>query len=243
MVAFLFDLPEAVAGASETLAPPRIPDSLPRESRFDVTRLPPGNGDGPDGGGGGGGDGWSGEPSGGGEEADGPDARQGEASRFALLLAMIGISTLFAVFLVTWLFLLRPAASSSGSPELPLPALLLSTLVLLASSVVIERALARPPRKAAGWVAGCILLALGFLSAQGWVWWSLAENGVSPSSGSYGAIFYALTGLHAVHVAAGAWALYRNRRTTKERLRLCAVYWHFMGALWLVIFGVLTLAR
>ena len=73
-----------------------------------------------------------------------------------------------------------------------------------------------------------------------------------PSSNGYGAIFYSLTGLHALHIAGGivylGALLVRLTRTESSPLpynavRLCSIYWHFMGVIWLVVFSVLYFPR
>src|SRR5262245_3226977 len=76
-----------------------------------------------DGGGGGGGDG-----------EDGSFRRSGtdEVGRFALVLALAGITTLFAVLIAVWLFLRRPAPDwRAGDAHAP-DALWLSTACLVA---------------------------------------------------------------------------------------------------------------
>ena len=200
---------------------------------------------------------------GGGERGDGPppvpDRPPPGAASFGLTLAMIGISTLFLVLLAVWLLLRRNAPDPSRSASfIPPNALWISTLVLLASGATVERAarIARGTRPAAGgvlrWLASSIVLGSSFLGAQAYLWWSLIELGLVPASGAYGAIFYALTGLHAVHVLGGLATMggsmmWVNRDSgpfqRAEAIRLCARYWHFMGVVWLVLFAILYFLR
>ncbi|MCL6554702.1 MAG: cytochrome c oxidase subunit 3, partial [Firmicutes bacterium] len=65
------------------------------------------------------------------------------------------------------------------------------------------------------------------------------------SSGAYGATFYTLIGAHAVHVlGALIWLAVTTRRLARGRLlgprpaalRACAFYWHFVVALWPVLY-------
>ncbi len=174
------------------------------------------------------------------------------ARLLGLVLALVGIATLFAVFLAAWLFLQRREPDAArASPLVPPNALWISTLVLAASSFTIERAARARPRAAAvvRWLLASLLLGLSFLGAQATLWWILLRGGIVPSSGAYGAIFFALTGLHGLHVLGGlgcmAFATTRalGARLGPGTLRLCAIYWHFMGALWIVLFSVLYFVR
>ncbi len=202
------------------------------------------------------GGGWGGGRDEGGHEGDegrgffaGPPPG---ARHFALVLALAGIGTLFGVFLAAWLFLRRREPDVlRASPLVPPNALWVSTLVLAASSATIARAalaLGRP-RIVSRWLLVSLLLGLGFLCAQAWMWWMLIRQGVVPATGAYGAIFFALTGLHGLHVLGGlgcmAFAASRALRAHLEAdtVRLCAVYWHFMGLLWIAIFAVLYFVR
>jgi len=182
-----------------------------------------------------------------------PDERP-DASAFALGLALAGITTLFLVLLAVWLLLLRRAPGAWSGLDSPPHALWVSTSLLAASSVALVRATRRAPASAdetaarrLGWS-----LALGvlFLVSQGLLWARLANDGLLPSSGAYGAVFYALTGLHALHVLVGIgllaslWLRVRRKLApARARVRLCATYWHFMGGLWLVLFACLYFGR
>jgi len=214
------------SGGTSVLAPPRK-----RRERGRDGPMPPIDGD--DGGRGG---------------DDSPPAEDGRepdpgVSRFALLLLMIGIGILFAVFLATWILLRRDEPDPTrSSPLVPPRALWLGTLVLVLSSLTLERSVrTKAPR---AWLAASLVLGLLFLISQGRLWWTLVHAGLVPASGAWGAIFFALTGLHGLHVAGGlvamAATLRRSKRATRESRRLCATYWHFMGVLWIAIFLALT---
>jgi cytochrome c oxidase subunit 3 len=213
--------------------------------------------------------GWTGPPpddssgghgDGGGDGADdggGFHAESADLGSLALGLAMGGITVLFAVLIAVWLLLRRPA------PDWPLPGpagavrtLWLSTACLVASSIAVELAARRTMRgrearrDARRWLVASLVLGLAFLGAQLQLWSSLWSAGLVPSSSGYAAVLFALTGLHALHVLGGLGYLgnlvlaLRSRRPGRlPNVRLGATYWHFMGAIWLVLFGMLTFLR
>lgn len=127
-----------------------------------------------------------------------------------------------------------------------------NTAILLLSSIAMQWASAcaqsgkidgvRLGLRAAG------LFAFTFLAGQLWTWQELVALGYYASSNPANGFFYLLTSLHGLHLIGGlvAWG-----RTTKKMRRgvgaeqlhlsiqLCAVYWHFLLVVWLVLFGLL----
>src|SRR5262249_51928850 len=90
-----------------------------------------------------------------------------------------------------------------------------------------------------------------FLAVQGAEWVRLVRFGLTVSAGAYGATFYTLIGTHGVHVlAALAWlalvmlAAIRGRYTAREHVgvAVCAMYWHFVVALWPILYVLVYLA-
>jgi heme/copper-type cytochrome/quinol oxidase subunit 3 len=134
-------------------------------------------------------------------------------------------------------------------PRLPLGVTTANTLVLLASSGAVlaaREALRREDRAglARGLAAGAVLGGL-FLALQGYEWLRFLAAGFTVTSGTYGALFYTLIGVHALHVAAAlAWlaaaaCLAGRRGAARARtapLHACMLYWHFVVALWPVLY-------
>lgn len=178
-----------------------------------------------------------------------------EVGPFALALAMAGITTLFAVLIAVWLFLRRPAPDWRVADAGVLDALVLGTACLVASSAAVELAARRARGGAAEqratlrWLGASLVLGAAFLAAQVYLWIGLWRAGLVPSASGYAAVLFALTGLHALHALGGlgflgALALWlRQRAEHVPSVRLGAVYWHFMGALWLVLFTLLYFVR
>lgn len=207
---------------------------------------PPGD-PGEGGGRGGGGEGGDGS----GDGASGADGNAG-AGPFALALALAGITTLFVVLLAVWLFLRRPAPDWRATGALH--ALWISTACLLASSAAVELAARCTParRTSLKWLLASLALGAAFLAAQVHLWLSLWRAGLVPAASGYAAVLFALTSLHALHVLGGlaflstlAWRLHATPPSAARRpsVRLGAVYWHFMGGLWLVLFALLYFVR
>jgi cytochrome c oxidase subunit 3 len=190
-----------------------------------------------------------GDGDGGGGGRDGGEEGR-DPARLGLALALLGMCSLFAAFLVAYL-LLRKNAATWPPPGAPLPpkGLWISTLVLLASSATIvfaERA--KDPQAMRRGLALTLALGILFLVVQGILWREVFASGRFTFSDAYGTIFYSLTGLHGAHVIGGLVFLTRTsmraRRDpsgprTRLALALCSTYWHFMDGIWLVLFGVL----
>jgi cytochrome c oxidase subunit III len=149
-------------------------------------------------------------------------------------------------------FMLRLGAAVWPPPLQPrLPVLVtgLNTLVLLGSSVAMVAAGRARGRRDVGGVRRCLQLAaaLGalFLAVQGYEWVRLVRFGLTTSSGAYGTTFYTLIGAHAAHVVAalvwlGVMLLSMRRGVlstgTAAWLAACAMYWHFVVALWPILY-------
>jgi cytochrome c oxidase subunit 3 len=91
--------------------------------------------------------------------------------------------------------------------------------------------------------------ALFFLLGQFWIWRELVGLGFYASSNPAYAFFYLLTGIHALHLLGGVVALGRTSLTAwkahscdlvSTSVELCAIYWHFLLLVWLLLFAMLT---
>lgn len=236
----------AVLAESTLLPPPTDVRTRRRRQSSFGSGWPPDSWDGEGGGGGGGGDD---------EPEDDPDPLG--AARFAFAFFLAGIGTLFFAFLVAYI-VLRRGAEEWPPPGAPIPpdGLWISTLVLVASDVCMNRAVRRARRGDRvgyrSWLELTGALGVVFVAAQLWLWRELLGQGLTTDTNAYGTIFYSLTGLHVFHVLGGlayiAWAIFTTRlqpirriAAPGSRVGFCAMYWHFMGALWIILFAVLYL--
>jgi cytochrome c oxidase subunit 3 len=113
----------------------------------------------------------------------------------------------------------------------------IDTGILLLSSLTMETARRNGAIRA---LAATLSLGLLFLAGQIGVFRQLAQEGYYLSTGRQSSFYYVLTGLHGLHVLGGILALtgLMLRPRPCLRLEVTAVYWHFMGALWLYLLVV-----
>ena len=181
-----------------------------------------------------------------------PAADDGARARAAGigLWVFIGVaSALFTLFLAA--YLMRMTSSDWSSIALPWQLWLSSTL-LAAGSVLLQRASAAA--RAGQWARARPLLLAGgacaaaFLGAQFWAWQALQAARVMFAGNPAASFFYLLTALHGLHVLGGllAWAFTAQSVVPRAeppdaawRLALCARYWHFLLAVWVVLFAAL----
>ena len=93
-------------------------------------------------------------------------------------------------------------------------------------------------------------LAFAFLIGQLLVWQQLIANGFYVSTNPSNAYFYVFTALHGLHLLGGLvyWYLTIKKvwissdivvSKAKHTVDLCAIYWHFLLAVWVVLFGLM----
>jgi heme/copper-type cytochrome/quinol oxidase subunit 3 len=173
-----------------------------------------------------------------------------------MLVFLAAETMLFAGFIAAFLIfrLGGPVWPPPFQPRLPLGMTGLNTLVLLASSLTMRAAI-RAGRRAdrRGFVLGLavtIALGTGFVALQGSEWARLLAFGLTPASGVYGGLFYVLIGAHATHVlGALGWLAGLGARAVAERVQasvvahaaVFALYWHFLVALWPVLYVLVYL--
>ncbi len=175
-----------------------------------------------------------------------------EGGEFLLPAKTVGLRILLAIVTVLFSLVIAAYFSRMTIPDwrpVSEPWLLwVNTALLVASSIALQRA-----RNAARWGdieglrSGLQLggaLTAGFLIGQLLAWRQLGFLGTNPAN----AFFYLLTALHGLHLMGGlvAWTramlrLSRDNDVVRVRLgvELVAVYWHYLLAVWLVLFGLL----
>jgi cytochrome c oxidase subunit 3 len=177
-------------------------------------------------------------------------------TRLAMLVLIAGESMLFAGLVGMYLVFRLSAREwpPANLPRLPLAMTVANTLVLLASTLPLRRALRavrRDDRRTlVRGVRRTVLLGALFLVVQGVEWTRLVHHGLTLGGSMYGATFYTLIGCHGAHVlAAVTWlavvAVLARRGAFQARrhagLEMCAIYWYFVCALWVVLFPLVYL--
>ena len=166
--------------------------------------------------------------------------------RIGLVSICGSIFAFFAALIIAYIW--RAQTPPFWEPiKLP-PTLWLSTVLILASSAVFEwarREFGRGMHREASHlfiITGC--LGAAFLSSQLTAWRELVRAGAYLSQNPHSSFFYLFTGLHALHLVGGLVALLvvlLRKSPRRELVDMVTYYWHFLGVLWLVLFGVLHL--
>jgi len=182
--------------------------------------------------------------------------RSEQAARFGMWIFIVVVGMVFAATILGYVVVrLNPHMQSPWRPTssvgLPLT-LLISTLVLFASSAMLHQSLLRARRDD---TKGCARFAsatywLGFLFVllQGEAWWSMWRDNVKITDNLYAWTFYVLTTLHVFHILGGLFALGIVARHAREGMYgaqrhngivLCGIYWHSLDVIWVVLYATL----
>ncbi len=200
-------------------------------------------------------------------------------ARLALAILLVPIVMLFVSF--TSAYIVRQGLPTldekSGqyvrdwiAISLPVPLLLVNTLLLVVSTFTMEmarRQMARrtvlsPVQNIPGvtigrekrfpWLAVTAVLGFGFLAGQWTAWRVLAGHGVYMATTPSSSFIYLMTVAHALHLFGGIVALSTalvmslgHERLERQYIIVdtASWYWHFMALLWIYIFALLQFAK
>jgi cytochrome c oxidase subunit III len=180
-------------------------------------------------------------------------ARELSGPVLGMVLFVASEAMFFAAFFGAY-FTIRTSADTwppEGIPklEVAIPALL--TVILVSSSVVLQfglRAIRGPnPRRATIFLGGTIALGVTFLALQ---LYDYSQLGFGVKDGTFGTLFYVMTGLHMAHVFGGVVFLSLVFGQTASGLLSSAqhdsfeagtIYWHFVDVVWICLFTVFYL--
>jgi cytochrome c oxidase subunit III len=169
----------------------------------------------------------------------------------AMTSLIIAESAIFTIFVAAYLYYIgRDLSGPTPKEVLDVP--IFNTVCLLSSSFFIwlaERAIEHGRMKAfALWWAITFILGSIFLVGTGIEWYKLiVHDHLTISTNLFGTTFYSLVGLHASHVIVGlfmillvlGFALTRKLHPQhSERIKVLSLYWHFVDAVWIVVFTV-----
>jgi cytochrome c oxidase subunit III len=183
-------------------------------------------------------------------EFPGTDSMSFPAAKIGLGVFLAVAGSLFALFISAY-------SMRMGMVDwrtMPVPKLLwFNTGVLVLSSIALQWAYVAARRDDMDGVIIGLLAggasAVMFLIGQLLAWHQLREAGYFVASNPANSFFYLITAVHGLHLAGGLVALGRTiakvwHGVEMVRLRLsvelCAIYWHFLLLVWLVVLGLLT---
>jgi len=154
---------------------------------------------------------------------------------------------LIASFVV---FRLGSAGWHGEAAHLSVPIGAINTLILLTSSLTMVQAFAaaeRGDRRGLRvYLTLTILLGLTFLGIKAYEYTSEIRAGFTPGTGIFWSFYYTMTGLHALHVLAGALVNFTffvgERIRNPHRLELAGLYWHFVDIVWIFLFPLIYLS-
>jgi cytochrome c oxidase subunit 3/cytochrome o ubiquinol oxidase subunit 3 len=170
---------------------------------------------------------------------------------------IIAEASIFTIFVVAYLYYAGKSLSGPTPSEV-LETPIFTTICLLSSSFTVHFAarFLHLGRRGAFLALLFLTIVLGgiFLAGTGEEWHTLIhKHGLTISTNLFGTTYYSLVGLHATHVIVGLTMLSvvflfglasRVGHEQSARVEVLALYWHFVDAVWVVVFTVVyVLAR
>jgi len=164
---------------------------------------------------------------------------------------IVAEAAIFIIFVVAYIFYIgKSLTGPTPAQVLELP--IFGTVCLLSSSITVHfavSALRKDNLRACTLnLAGTVLLGTIFLITTGQEWYHLIhDEGLTIQTNLFGTTYYSLVGLHATHVVVGLIMLAlvlgfslsgRLHEEHSEKLEVLSLYWHFVDAVWVVVFTV-----
>ena len=162
------------------------------------------------------------------------------------MVLFVASESVFFLSVVLAYIAAREVGLAEARQHLELGRTALFSVALFTSSATVAVAASR---RSFAWLAATFALGAVFLGGQGSEYLRLLQIGVAPSSGLFATTFFTLTGLHGLHVLVGLLALAalgaavsRNRGAVHAvAWEAVSIYWHFVDAVWVVVFSVVYL--
>jgi len=160
-------------------------------------------------------------------------------------------ATIFMIFVIAYVFYIGKSLTGPFPNEvLTLP--IWATVCLLSSSLTVEMAVrglrANVRSRFLLWMGLTILLGAEFLRQTAIEWNKLINRDhLTIATNLFGTTYYSLVGLHASHVVIGLTLLSlvfllslsgAKLHAHERRVELLSWYWHFVDAVWVVVFTV-----
>jgi len=169
--------------------------------------------------------------------------------RIGMICLIIAESAIFTIFIAAYIFYIGKSLSGP-TPREVLRVPVVATICLLSSSLTMHWAIAALRKNKTGvfrlfWF---LTLSLGaiFIGGTALEWRHLIyQDNFTIQTNLFGTTYYSLVGLHASHVIVGLIGLTivmvlallgKVRREHTERCEVFSLYWHFVDAVWVVVF-------
>ncbi len=174
-----------------------------------------------------------------------------ETNKLGMALFLFAEANFFGALILAYVYYhVRPDQGLTAASALDPVRTGLFSLCLIASSFTLWQAERRAERSrghALGWLLGTIGLGAVFLVGQLLEYRRLLSQDLTISANLFGTTFFTLTGFHGLHVLIGLlalvllfWQAVKGRLAVSQSSAVAAVslYWHFVDAVWIVIFTV-----
>lgn len=174
-----------------------------------------------------------------------------DKGKVGMACLIVAESAIFIIFVLAYVFYMGKSLSGP-TPAQVLSVPIVGTICLLSSSLTVHFAVTALEKnriaRSNAWLALTILLGGIFMGGTALEWRKLIErDGLTIRTNLFGTTYYSLVGLHASHVVVGLILLsavllfglagkldHRHAR----RLDVLSYYWHFVDAVWVVVFTV-----
>ena len=179
-------------------------------------------------------------------ESEGLNREQAETAIFGFWLFLMSDAVLFALLFATYgTMVAHTAGGPTPASEFKLLPAFVETLLLLTSSATFGRA-----SVLLGWLGATLGLGLSFLALEANDFATMFAHGAFPTRSGFLSSFFALVGLHGLHVAIGSFWLvvmmgqicaYGCDARVRVNLLRLGLFWHLIDIVWIAIFSLVYL--
>ena len=174
-----------------------------------------------------------------------------DKGKVGIACLIVAESAIFIIFVLAYVFYMGKSLSGP-TPAQVLSVPIVGTICLLSSSLTVHFAVVSLEKNrialSNAWLALTILLGGIFLGGTALEWHKLIDrDGLTIRTTPFGTTYYSLVGLHASHVVVGLILLIsvllfglagKLDQSHARRLDVLSYYWHFVDAVWVVVFTV-----
>ena len=177
-----------------------------------------------------------------------------DKTKLGVGLFLLSEAIFFLILLIAYVYFHSLGSDGPSASSLnPMHTLAFSICLFLSSATIhlAGRSFRLGKRQAVSvWLALTVALGAIFLFGQSREYLGLFARGVDTSTNLFGATFFTLTGVHGLHVLVGLCALGalmgiamcgRLGQVKASGFAAVSIYWHFVDAVWVVIFAVIYL--